>query len=336
MDTQITSKEAQRWTQWVQQACAIFPYIVDNAESTSKHLHLHNIALWQQARITLIRVFHLHSHHDASQMGATRHQLQRLGISPKVYTFQHHNATSIVYIRLTLSRGFSKFRYIGCSHHNLQHREASRNRKFKQVQENKIVHAELAIRWWAKHNNYQQYVPITIQHSIAEDKLDAAEITLIQRLQPKLNHPFIAPHMRRSLRYIHRQGKSKATGFCSIWAKVRRNRLPHRMQDIHKCHTFTSQLNTWTILCDLSSNTRRRFEGIKTQKQDQPDRRLRPLPHGQKHGQCAQTSGPKSLKNRLKEKTDAATIAEPIDLRPADDAPAVRSQPESLPQTGSQ
>ena len=211
-----------------------------------------------------IRIFHLHSHHDSAQMKATRKLLHRLGISPKAYTFAHHNANSIVYMRFTLDRQFSKFRYIGCSQHNLQHREACRNRKHKQVQEHKIAHAELAIRWWVKNNNYHRFVPITIQHSIAQEQLEAVEATYIQQLQPKLNHPHIAPRMRRSLRFIHRQGQSKATGFRSIWAKIRRRRLPPRMQDIHNCHTFTSQVGAWSLLCDLSSNTKRRFEGIRS------------------------------------------------------------------------
>ena len=194
---------------------------------------MRNIALWQQARVTLIRIFHLRSHHDNAQMQATRKLLQRLGISPETYTFAHHNANSIVYMRLTLDRQFSKFRYIGCT-------------------------------WWAKNNNYHRFVPITIQRSIAPEQLEAVEATYIQQLQPKLNHPHIAPHMRKSLRFIHKQGHSKATGFRSIWAKVRRKRLPPRMQDIYQCHTFTSQVSTWSLLCDLSSNTRRRFEGIRT------------------------------------------------------------------------
>ena len=211
VDSQHTRKEAARWTQWIQQTCAIFPVITDAAEGASKYMH--NIALWQQARVTLIRIFHLHSHHDSAQMKATRKLLHRLGISPKGYTFAHHNANSIVYMRFTLDRQFSKFRYIGCSQHNLQHRETCRNRKHKQVQEHKIVHAELAIRWWVKNNNYHRFVPITLQHSIAQEQLEAVEVTYIQQLQPKLNHPRIAPHMRRSLRFIHRQGQSKATGF---------------------------------------------------------------------------------------------------------------------------
>ena len=136
-----------------------FPDHHRSGEGVSKHMH--NIALWQQARVTLIRIFHLHSHHDNAQMQATRKLLQRLGISPKTYTFAHHNADSIVYMRFTLDRQFSKFRYIGCSQHNLQHREACRNRKHKQVKEHKIAHAELAIRWWAKNNNYHRFVPIT-------------------------------------------------------------------------------------------------------------------------------------------------------------------------------
>ena len=257
----LTHKEAERWIQWTQQTCAVFPVITDIAEATSKHMH--NIALWQQARVTLIQIFHLHSHHDSTQMRAIRNLLHRLGISPKAYTFAHHNANSIVYLRFTLDRQFSKFKYIGCSQHNLRHGEASRNRKHKQVQEHKIVHAELAIRWRAKNNNYHRFVPITIQHSIAEEQLEAVETAYKQQLQPKLNHPYIAPYMRRSLRLIHRQGRSKATGFRSIWAKIRRKMLPPKMQDIYSCHTFTSQVDTWTLLCDLSSNTKRRFDGIR-------------------------------------------------------------------------
>ena len=246
-------KQAAQWTQWVQQTCDIVPIITDAAEATSKHLH--NIALWQQARVTLIQVFHLHSHHDNTQMRATRTLLHRLGISPKTYTFEHHNANSIVYIRLTLDRKFAKFKYIGCSRHNLQHREASRNRKYSRSK-----NAKLRTRNWLsdggfKNNNYHRFAPVTIQHSLAEEQLEAVEATYIQQLQPKLNHPHIAPHTRKSLRYIHRQGKSKATGFRSIWAKIRRKMLPPKMRDIYGRSTFTSQVDTWTLLCDLSTNT---------------------------------------------------------------------------------
>ena len=94
-DSQNTHKEAACWTQWVQQTCAIFPVIIEATEGVSKYMR--NIALWQQARVTLIRIFHLHSHHDSAQMQATRKLLHRLGISPKTYTF-----ASIVYMRFTL------------------------------------------------------------------------------------------------------------------------------------------------------------------------------------------------------------------------------------------
>ena len=147
---------------------------------------MHNIALWQQARVTLIRIFHLHSHHDSAQMQATRKLLQQLGISPKTYTFARHNADSVVYMRFTLHRQFSQIQI-----HWLQPTQPATQgslpqSQHKQVQEHKIVHAELAIRWWAKNNNYQRFVPITIQHSIAPEQLEAVEATYIQQLQPKL------------------------------------------------------------------------------------------------------------------------------------------------------
>ena len=60
-ETQEASrKEAACRTQWIQQTCAVFPVITEAAEGVLKHMH--NVAVWQEARVTLIRIFHLHSH----------------------------------------------------------------------------------------------------------------------------------------------------------------------------------------------------------------------------------------------------------------------------------
>ena len=84
--------------------------------------------------------------------------------TPKVH-IRLSNPPSICYARVATSQLCKAFAYVGCSQTTLTSREASRNRGFKQVQAPAIVHAELALRWWHKHNNYNQYVPITIQHS---------------------------------------------------------------------------------------------------------------------------------------------------------------------------
>ena len=173
-------------------------------------------------------------------------------------------------------------------------------------------------------------MPITIQHSIAQEQLEAVEATYTQQLQPKLNHPHIAPHMRRSLRFIHRQGHSKATGFRSIWAKIRRKRLPPR--------TFTSQVGTWSLLCDLSSNTKRRFEGIRSllRSKNQHHGHIWTVPYGRQYVQCPHASRTKSFESGLTEETPAEPKTQQTHLCATADASRLHHKFEDFPQTSHQ
>ena len=245
------SKQIAQLTQWVKHTCDIFPTILDAAEATAKHLR--SLALWLQGKCALLRIFHFRNHHDAARCKTTRMLFQQIDISPIQYTFKRFKADSSVYIRLSLDRKYAAFKYIGQP--NMQFREACRNCKHEQVQDNKLVRAELAIRWWHKRNSYHLYIPITLRQSIPADQLEAVEATFIQN-----THPCVAPLLRKSLRY--RQGDSKVTGFSSIWAKICRRRLPPSVKDIYRCSLFASQTKTWSMLCDLTANTKRRFNGM--------------------------------------------------------------------------
>ena len=127
--------------------------------------------------------FQFHSYHDGAQLKATRILLTRLGLSPQRHMLQHFHASSVVYIRLSMDRRFFAVRYIGRAAQNMQSHEASRNRKHRQAQDNKLVHAELAIRWWHKHNNYHLFILFTVQHSIPPEQLEAVEATPVQNAQ---------------------------------------------------------------------------------------------------------------------------------------------------------
>ena len=144
----------------------------------------------------------------------------------------------------------------------MQTRESNRNRKFRQLQKDAIVDAELSLRWWRKHHNYHQYTPLVIQHNIPSEHLEAQEHPFIQHFQPKLNFPHIAPHMKQAFRGISHPARNaipSRSGLMSIWAKLRRKRLPPATQPLHKSPTFQRQSQVWQTICNLTSNTKRRF-----------------------------------------------------------------------------
>ena len=119
-----------------------------------------------------------------------------------------------------------------------------------------------------KHNNYHQYVPLTIQHSIPTPQLQTVEATYIQQLQPRLNYTYIHHHLKNKLSHCHQQKQAiTKTGFASIWCKIRRKHLPLRLRSITQAQCFRDQQTAWNTMVNLSSNTRRRFDTFDTTKQ---------------------------------------------------------------------
>ena len=167
-----------------------------------------------------------------------------------------------MYARVTTSQKHHRFIYIGCTRNNMQTRESNRNRKFRQLQKDAIVDAELSLCWWRKHHNYHQYTPLVIQHNIPSQHLEAQEHPFIQHFQPKLNFPHIAPHMKQAFRGISQPARNtipSRSGLMSIWAKLRRKHLPPATQPLHKSPTFQRQSQVWQTICNLAANTKRRF-----------------------------------------------------------------------------
>jgi hypothetical protein len=73
-------------------------------------------------------------------------------------------------------------------HHTLD-REYSRSRKYLQLANERLVQAELALRYWQDHDNLYIWAPIPIY----TERIDyrSLETALIQEWQPRLNYPFI-------------------------------------------------------------------------------------------------------------------------------------------------
>ena len=148
----------------------------------------------------------------------------------------------------------------------MQNRESNRNRKLRQITKDAIVDAELSLRRWRQHHKYHHFIPIVIQHNVPHDYLEAQEQTFIQHFQPKLNYPHIAPHMKRAFRGITQPARNKIqqrAGITSIWNKLRRRHLPPTLRPLHKSRTFQHQTQVWHTICNLASNTKRRFESTK-------------------------------------------------------------------------
>ena len=74
----------------------------------------------------------------------------------------------------------------GCA--NLD-REYSRTRKYYQLTHDRLVQAELALRYWREQKNLFIWVPIPL--FTCRTDFRCLELALIQEWQPRLNYPFI-------------------------------------------------------------------------------------------------------------------------------------------------
>ncbi|CAE7665130.1 unnamed protein product [Symbiodinium necroappetens] len=115
-----------------------------------------------------------------------------LGIVPGYPSFQQFSAESVLYLRFSPIKKHAKLFYVGSTEKSVMIREHSRFRKYKQVLEEKLVSAELSIRFWAHHRTFWNWCIIPVTDVVPHDLLRGREQALIQTLQPPLNFPFIA------------------------------------------------------------------------------------------------------------------------------------------------
>ena len=112
------------------------------------------------------------------------------------------------------------------------------------------------------------FAVVPVLQATDEHSLVPTEQANIQVLQPRLNYPFICKWFMPSKGILRRvpiqriDGHHKAKGFQTIVRKVRRGRLPARckIMDLTSIH---QKIQLWTLVCDLGSNTLRRFDAEK-------------------------------------------------------------------------
>ena len=197
---------------------------------------------------------------------------RQLQLFPHDLTFSNFQTPSRVYIRISACKETAKLFYVGSTEQAVHLREATRFRKFKQVQQDKLVSAELCIRYWHKMDNFWDWVTVPVMFRTDPDQLLGAEHALIQTLQPPLNYPYIAQWFspKRGIVGSHNLGKISHDGLGRLYRKRRKAAtLPSRLgyppivAAVVESPVFRDKENTWRLLAQLGSNTLARFEASK-------------------------------------------------------------------------
>jgi hypothetical protein len=148
-----------------------------------------------QYRLHYIRshavIFYIHRQRNPTHhILELRHILTQNNVHFQPYTWRHFNRSMVIYIRTSL---WHNHKYIGMSTVSTPAREASRDRKYHQLQRGALAKYELAILWWHHTKTFYDFTAIALQVSSNKLQTQINESTFIYTLKPNLNHPYINP-----------------------------------------------------------------------------------------------------------------------------------------------
>ena len=182
-------------------------------------------------------------------------------------TLGSHNLYSVpffkshsVYLRFTHVSNLQPKVYLGSAMHHTMDREYSRFRKFSPLSNERLVLAELALRYWREQDNLFAWAPIPL--FVERPDYRSLELALIQEWQPRLNYPFICQfyHPRKGLLKKTLLTSNAQFGLAALWRCARHKFTPQVIKDILASDRFQNRLELWTIIHALGSNTKARFE----------------------------------------------------------------------------
>jgi len=175
-------------------------------------------------------------------------------LSVALQCFKHSQA---VYVRFCHIANFQPKFYLGSTSSFVLDREHSRYRKFLQVQQNKFVLAEVALRFWCRYDNFWMWSVFTIYTK----NFWALKQALIQLWQPRLNTPFIYQffNCRKGLIPRAKFSNSRQFRLYSLWRKLRWKSTPARVRRALHSSIFGRRVQLWEIIQDLGSNSVKRF-----------------------------------------------------------------------------
>ena len=175
----------------------------------------------------------------------------------------HFFRSQCVYIRFTHIPNMQPTFYIGSAMHHTLDREYSRSRKLLQLTNDKLVQAELALRFWKEHQNLYIWSPLPLFVERADYR--RLELALIQEWQHKLNFPFIGQffHPKKGILKKPTMNINAQFGLATLWRRAKHKFTLQLVKDIINSDRFQSRLELWKIIHALGSNTLARFEQTK-------------------------------------------------------------------------
>ena len=173
---------------------------------------------------------------------------------------QSFHTNQAVYIRFSHITNFQPKFYIGSTSSTVLDREHTRFRKFIQVQQNKFVLAEVALRFWDRFDNFWMWsiLPLFTDNS----NFWALEQALIQVWQPRLNTPFIYQFFNCKKGLIAQRPfcSSRQFGTFSLWRKLRWASTPQRIRATLYSKRFHDRTALWEVIQHLGANSLKRFQ----------------------------------------------------------------------------
>ena len=165
-----------------------------------------------------------------------------------------------VYLRFLHLPNFQPKFYIGSTSSTILDREHTRYRKFVQVQQNKFVLAEVALRFWNRFDNFWMWsiFPLFTDNP----NFWALEQALIQLWQPRLRTPFISQffNCRKGLIVQRSFSSTRQFGKFSLWRKLCWASTPQRVRATFYSKKFHNRTQLWEVIQHLSSNSLKRFQ----------------------------------------------------------------------------
>ena len=173
---------------------------------------------------------------------------------------QSFHTEQAVYIRFSHIANFQPKFYIGSTSSTVLDREHTRFRKFIQVQQNKFVLAEVALRFWNRFDNFWMWsiLPMFTDNP----NFWALEQAVIQLWQPRLNTPFLYQFLncRKGLIVQRPFSSTRQFGTFSLWRKLRWASTPQRVRATFYSKRFHDRTALWEVIQHLGSNSLKRFQ----------------------------------------------------------------------------
>ena len=146
--------------------------------------------------------------------------------------------------------------YVGSAMHHTLDREYSCSRRYLQLNNERLVQAERALRYWQEHDNLYIWAPIPIYTERSDYR--CLELALIQEWQPRLNYRFICQffHPRKGILKKLALNTNAQFGLATLWRRAKHKFTPQLVKDILASERFQNRLELWTRIHALGSNTK--------------------------------------------------------------------------------